>query len=215
MIFRTTFIAAAVTLGLAFAAPQAMAQISGNPVKNMLGQASDQALDQLSRPGAFSADSAIRIALPGLGGKGMNELMDLAGKAGMGGDITAAINRAAEQAAAQAKPIFRAAIDQATFSDGVGMLKGGDTGATNYLRQSTGAQIGNQLQPLVRAALQDAGVLQQTAQLSSLGMTEARLTDYVVDKTTDGIFTYLGREETKLRKDPVGSGIKLLKGLKF
>ena len=35
-------------------------------------------------------------------------------------------------------------------------------------------------------------------------MDEAKLTDYVSNKTSDGIFTYVGREETRMRQNPLG-----------
>lgn len=205
---RAAFAAAA----FALASVSAPALAQANPVKSLVGQASDRALDQLAQPGAFSADAAIRIALPGaakLGG-----LLDLAHKAGVTGDINGSLNRAAEQAAAQAKPIFRAAIDRASFGDAVDIARGGDTGATDYLRKSAGGDVRAQLLPLVRTALQQTGVLKQTSQLSAVGFDEARLTDYVAGKTSDGIFTYVGREEAKLRKDPIGAGKSLLQGVR-
>ena len=212
MFLRTTLIAA--TLSLTTLALPAAAQLSGGGLKDMMGRASDQALDNLSKPGAFSADAAIRIALPGLGGgKGVGDLMKLANKAGLTGDIDGALNHAAEQAAAQAKPIFRAAIDKVNFQDAVGMVTGGGTAATDYLRKATGPEVQAKLLPLVQSALQASGVFKQTAQLSSLGMSEGKLTDYVAGKTSDGIFTYVGREETKMRQNPVETGKNLLKGL--
>jgi len=214
MFLRNSFAAPLAAFVFAIAAVPASAQVGTGAIKGLLGQASDQALDALSRPGAFSADQAIRIALPGVGSsKGVSDLMGLASKAGLTGDITGSLNRAAEQAAAQAKPIFRAAIDKATLTDAMGALKG-DTGATDYLKNSTGTEIKAQLQPLVRAALQSSGVLQQTSQLSALGMTDAKLTDYVADKTADGIFTYVGREETRMRQNPLETGKNLLQGIK-
>ncbi|QHI98671.1 DUF4197 family protein [Xylophilus rhododendri] len=211
MISRKTFAATAAVLALALVGAPASAQVGGSAIKSMLGQASDSALDQLSKPGAFSADQAIAIALPG--GKGVGDLMNLASKAGLTGDINGSLNRAAEQAAAQAKPIFRAAIDKATLNDAVGALRG-DTGATDYLKKSTGPEIAAQLKPLVQAALQSSGVLKQTSQLSALGFNDAKLTDYVTGKTSDGIFTYVGREETKMRQNPLETGKNLLQGMK-
>lgn len=202
---------AAVGAAAALGVFAAHAQSTGNPVKALLGQASDHALDQLAKPGAFSADEAIRIALPGAANLG--KLLDLAHRSGLAGDLNGSLNRAAEQAAAQAKPIFRAAIDRASFSDAVEMARGGDTGATDYLKKSTGTAVQAQLLPLVRTALQQSGVLAQASQLSALGFDEARLSDYVAGKTSEGIFTYVGREEAKLRKDPIGAGRSLLKGM--
>lgn len=208
-LFATTALACA-----AIALPAA-AQMPSFGIKPLLGQASDAALDKLSQPGAFSSDSAIRIALPGAGNKNVGKLLELAQQSGLSANLDAALNRAAEQAAAQAKPIFRAAIDKATLNDAVDIARGGSTGATDYLRKSTGSQITAQLQPLVRAALQGSGVLQKTSQLQALGFDEVRLTDYVAGKTSEGIFTYVGREETRLRQDPIGTGTQLLKGFKF
>ncbi|WP_311222196.1 MULTISPECIES: DUF4197 domain-containing protein [unclassified Acidovorax] len=213
MSLRNLFATAALTCA-AIVLPAA-AQMPSFGIKPLLGQASDAALDKLSQPGAFSSDSAIRIALPGAGNKNVGKLLELAQQSGLSANLDAALNRAAEQAAAQAKPIFRAAIDKATLNDAVDIARGGSTGATDYLRKSTGSQITAQLQPLVRAALQGSGVLQKTSQLQALGFDEARLTDYVAGKTSEGIFTYVGREETRLRQDPIGTGTQLLKGFKF
>ncbi len=213
MLLRTPL--AIIALMFAVLSAPAQAQLSGAGLKEMLGNASDSALDKLSKPGAFSADDAIRIALPGAGGKGLGDLMSMASKAGLTGDINGALNSAAEQAAGQAKPIFRSAINKASFSDAVIIARGGNTGATDYLKKSTGAEIKTRLLPLVKAALEKSGVMKQASQLSALGMNESRLTDYVAGKTSDGIFTYVGREETRMRQDPIGTGSTLLKGLKF
>ena len=195
------------------AAP-AEAQLSGGSIKELLGNASDAALDKLSQPGAFSADSAIRIALPGQADK-LSGLMKLTDKAGLTNDISGSLNHAAEQAAGEAKPIFRSAIDKASLKDGVAIARGGNTGATDYLRKTSGGEITARLLPLVKAALDRSGVLKQTSQLSAFGMDEAKITDYVTKKTSDGIFTYVGREETRMRQDPLNSGKEILKGLKF
>ena len=213
MSIRLSFVATT-ALFAALSAP-ASAQISGASIKEMLGKASDSALDKLSQPGAFSADEAIRIALPGAGGKGIGNLMDMASKAGLTGDINGALNKAAETAAGQAKPIFRAAIDKVTFKDAVGILRGGNTGATDYLKKSTGGEIKTKLLPLVKAALDKTGVMNQASQLKAFGMDGTKLTDYVTGKTSDGIFTYVGREETKARQNPIETGGAILKGLKF
>ena len=199
------------TLCLACAAP---AHAQTNSIKAILGNASDAALDKLSQPGAFSADSAIRIALPG-GADKLGGLMKLTDKAGLTNDITGSLNHAAEQAASEAKPIFRGAIDKASLNDAMTVAKGGDTGATDYLKKTSGPEITAKLLPLVRAALAQSGVLKNTTMLSSIGWDEKRLTDYVTGKTSDGIFTYVGREETKMRQDPVNTGKEILKGLKF
>ena len=102
--------------------------------------------------------------------------------------------------------IFRAAIDKMSVSDAMAIAKGGATGATQYLRKSSGSAIAAELTPLVRAALDRTGVLSQTSKLSAVGFDSARITDYVTQKTADGIFNYMGREETSLRQNPMALG---------
>lgn len=208
------FATLALALCLAVAAGPARAQLSGASIKGLLGNASDAALDKLSQPGAFSTDDAIRIGLPGKADQ-LSGLLKLGEKAGLTGDVSGSLNRAAEQAAAQAKPIFRGAIDRMSMKDAIGIGTGGDTGATDYLRKSSGAAIRAKLLPLVKAALERSGVMRQSSLLSSVGMSGDRLADYVAGKTSDGIFTYVGREETRARQDPVGTGRQILKGLGY
>jgi hypothetical protein len=212
MLIRRILVAASFLL-LVWSAPS-LAQTSGGAVKEMLGKASDSALDRLSKPGAFSSDAAIRIALPGAG-KEIDGLMNLASKAGLTGNIDESLNRAAEMAATKAKPIFRAAIDKASFEDGVAIARGGDTGATDYLKKNTSDEVKAQLAPLIKSALDDTGVLKHTSELQAMGMDEAKLTTYVTGKTSDGIFTYVGQEEAKARKNPIGTAEKMLKNLKY
>jgi hypothetical protein len=170
------------------------------PFRDLLARASDHALDKLGQPGAFAADDAIRIGLPGPAAK-LNGVMAMAGKAGIGPDITASLNTAAGQAAGAAKPIFHNAIQSMTLQDAGGLM--GRTGATDYLRQSAGGNIRTRLRPLVRSALTRTGVMRQMSSLAAVGLTTDRLVDYVTDKTADGIFTYMGREETTLRQNPM------------
>ncbi len=220
MLLRTVLVAASLILSLVLAAigAPAVAQVSGGALKELLGKASDRALDKLSQPGAFSSDDAIRIALPGAS-KEVGDVMKLASKADLtgkfSGDINESLNHAAETAATQAKPIFRAAIDKVSFRGVVGIARGGNTGATDYLKKNTASEVKAKLLPLVKAALGQTDVLKQVSKLKALGMDEARLADYVAGKTSDGIFTYVGREEARLRQNPVGTGGALLKGLKF
>lgn len=199
---------AAAVVACAFAVPVH----SQDAIKGLLDKASDSALDKLSKPGAFSADDATRIALPGVG-KHLGGLMELTDKAGLTNDISASLNRAAEQAAAEAKPIFRSAIDKMSLKDLGQIATGGKTAATEYLKVTSSRDIIKKLTPLVRSSLEKAGVFKQTQALSSLGYDDKKITDYVSQKTSDGIFTYIGREEEKARGDPLGTGRAILKGL--
>lgn len=195
------------------------AQSSG--VKSLLGNASDGALDKLSQPGAFYADKAVRVLLPGPLKKA-TKILRFTSKAGLTKDITRSLNDAAGKAALEAKPVFRSAIDNLTLTDGVGIVTGGGTGGTEYLRKTSGEELAVKVRPLVEKALMEVGAYKQVESLGSLsslsrlgGLDLSRdgLTNSVTEQAMDGIFSYIGAEETKFRKNPLKKGKKLLEGI--
>lgn len=220
---RRTFLKTGIVvagLGVApFIGQPAMAQSKG--LKSLLGNASDNALDKLGEPGAFYADKAVRVLLPGPL-KRATDILRFTSKAGLTGDITRTLNSAAGQAALAAKPVFRSAIDGLTLTEGLGIVTGGDTAGTKYLQKTAGTELGDKVRPLIESALGDLGAYKQVERLGSLsslsrlgGMDLSRdgLTDSVRDQAMDGIFTYIGREEADFRRNPLDRGRKLLKGI--
>lgn len=219
---------AAMTAGAIIAPTAAVAQkakagkAAGGSVKGLLGNASDSALDQLSRPGAFYADQAVRILLPGPLQKA-TKLLTLTDKAGLTSNLTKSINDAAGLAAQEAKPVFRSAIDSMTLTDGVGIVTGGNTGGTQYLRRTSGEVLRQKMRPLIGDALARTGALKQLDSLGGGGGTGSMLgalagvdlsrdglIDSVTDQAMSGIFTYIGREETNFRRNPLKAGQNLL-----
>ena len=204
---------------MAFAATPAMAQSTG--VKSLLGDASDNALDKLSEPGAFYADKAVRILLPGPLAKATS-ILRFTSKAGLTKDITKTLNDAAGRAALEAKPVFRSAIDGLTLQDGVGIVTGGEAAGSDYLRRTSGEELAVKVRPLVEKALGDLGAYQQVerlgsisalAQLGGADISRDGLTDSVTEQTMEGIFNYIGKEEANFRRNPLDKGKKLLKGI--
>jgi hypothetical protein len=174
---------------------------------SLLGNASDSALDKLAKPGAFYADKAVRILLPG--GKTVSKLFDVGAKAGLTDGLVRRLNDAAGLAAKEAKPMFRGAIDNIRLTDVPGIATKGD-GATQYLRQSAGDDLRLKIEPLIDSALGKVGAFEQMDKLgkagslvSSLGLNRASLTGSVSDQALKGIFNYMGQEESALRKNPL------------
>ena len=203
---RTFRIATVIAAGFALAPPGAAKAPTG--IKALLGQASDSALSQLEQPGAFYADKAIRIALPGAARK-LSGLMKLTDRAGLTNQLSQTMNDAAGLAAGAAKPVFRSAIEKMTLRDGIGIATGGGTAGTDYLQTSSGSVLQGQLRPLVESALRKTGALQQFEKLArtpgfaAAGISPTRFTDSVTEQTAGGIFRYMGAEEARLRKNPL------------
>ena len=197
--------------------PEAEAPVkTGSPVTNLLANASDSALDDLSEPGAFYADEAIRIALPGTKGGILQKGLSIGNKLGLTSNITKSLNEAAGMAANEAKPIFRSAINGLSVSDIPGLVTKSD-GGTRYLKKSAGDELSVKIRPLVAKALGEVGAYKQldklggkSSMLGGLGLSNDGLTDSVTKQALNGIFKYMGSEEKKLRSNPISTGKKIL-----
>ena len=205
----------------------------GGTFADLLGKASDSSLDKLGQPGAFYSDPAVRIALPllgkvgggaggglggGLGGT-LLSVLDKGQQLGLTDNLVRKLNDAAGLAAKEAKPIFRSAIGKLSLSDVPGIASQRD-GATQYLRTSAGADLTARLRPLVDKGLSGVGALRELDRLSArssllrtAGITRDRIGGSVTEQALNGIFSYIGAEEGRLRDNPVGAAGGLLKGL--
>ncbi len=212
---RRMLLAGAAGLAVAGLIPSALAKTAKPGVKGLIANASDKALDRLAQPGAFYADTAVRILLPGASGKLASKLLGAGDKLGLTAGLTKSLNDAGGKAAGEAKPIFRAAIDNLGWNDVPSLVSKRD-GATRYLQSSAGGLLGDKVRPLIAGALDEVGAYRQLDQLSGssqllsiAGISHDGLTNSVTDQALKGIFLYMGNEETALRRDPG----KLLKGI--
>ncbi len=215
MLARRRLLAGAVAILGLTQAPWALAKLPGSGVKGLIGGASDGALDKLAQPGAFYRDVAVRILLPGGGGKLASRLFGVGDRLGLTTNLTKSLNDAGGQAAGEAKPIFRAAIDNLRWSDAPALVSKTD-GATRYLQSSAGGVLYTKVSPLIGSALENVGAYRQLDQLAngnalmaSAGMTREGLTKSVTEQALKGIFHYMAGEEAALRRNPAG----LLKGI--
>ena len=124
------------------------------------------------------------------------------------------MNRAAEQAVQEASPIFVDAITSMTFDDALGILRGPDDAATQYLRRSSGPKLRERMLPIVQTATASTQVtaaykalVNKAATASPLagnlmGMDAADLDGYVTDRTLDGLYKVLAEQERGIRANP-------------
>ncbi|NTS41044.1 DUF4197 domain-containing protein [Flavisolibacter sp. BT320] len=187
-----------------------------NGLKEALSVGAGNSTAKLSGLNGFFADAAVKILLPEEAKKVEQKLRAI----GLGKQVDNAIlsmNRAAEDAAKSATPIFVNAIKGITIQDGIGILKGGDFAATNYLKGKTLAQLTEAFRPIIEQSLQkvDAtkhwNTLFTTYNKFSAEKVNPDLSAYVTDKAMTGIFYQVGQEEQKIRKDPMARTTDLLK----
>ena len=87
--------------------PGAFAKLPAGGFKGLIGNASDGALDKLSEPGAFYADTAVRILLPGANGKLASKLFGVGDRLGLTTSLTKSLNDATAWITIPSRPGIR------------------------------------------------------------------------------------------------------------
>jgi hypothetical protein len=206
----------------ALGAPAPPSESQGNDkinagLKEALRVSTDKAVASTGRPDGFLKNEAIKILLPRKL-QTTGKTMRLLGMGAQVDELEVGMNRAAEQAAPQAKQIFLSALLKMTFSDAQGILRGGDTAATDYFKRQSTEQLTTAFTPIVHQAMLNVGVVRQynavmqDPAVARFGSTRNfSLDDYVVGKTLDGLFYVLGQEEARIRKNPTAQTTQLLR----
>src|SRR5690606_1398229 len=105
-------------------------------LKEALIKGTENGTKKLSATDGFFKDAVLKILMPEEAVKVEKTLR----KFGLGKQVDNAIlsmNRAAEDAAKSAAPIFINAVKEMSVQDALGILRGGDHAATNYLQNKT------------------------------------------------------------------------------
>ena len=128
------------------------------------------------------------------------------------------INRAAEDAAKKAKPIFVNAITAMTFQDATSILMGNDDAATRYLHRVTYNQLYDEFRPVIVNSLNKFGALDYWAdavntynKLPFVEKQNPRLDDFVANRALDGLFSMVEKKEVEIRKNVSARTSELLK----
>ncbi len=178
-------------------------------LKEALNVAGDLASKRLSAKDGFMGDVAVRIPLPGVLGEAQKKLQPF-GMAGPLDDLQLKVNRAAEAAAPTAGKLMIDAVKTMSFDDAMGILRGGNTAATDYLRKQTETGLRQSFRPYFDKALATSGALNAADGVvakygAGLVKTDAKtwLADAATTGALNGLFYYVAREEQAIRRDPV------------
>ena len=131
--------------------------------------------------------------------------------------LVTAINRGAENAMVEAKPIFVNAIKSMSISDAISIVTGGDGAATKYLQRTTSSQLKEKFYPVIKTSLEQVKVNEPWTKVSSAYNTvmgkqvQTDLNDYVTSKAMTALFTQIKKEEDKIRSNPISRTTDLLK----
>ena len=186
-------------------------------LKEALNKGIDNATKQLSATDGFFKNAAVKILMPPEAQKAEKTLRDM----GFGKQVDDAIlsmNRAAEDAAKTAAPVFADAIKQMNIQDAKSILTSGDSAATKYLREKTSSQLSEKFKPIIEQSLQktEASKYWETVfstynKVPFVKKVNTDLKGYVTEKALSGLFYQLALEEQKIRKEPAAQTTELLK----
>jgi hypothetical protein len=200
-------------------------------LKQALTIGADSSLTRISKTDGYYRDQMIKILLPPEAKTITDNLSRIPGGEKLVEDVVIRINRAAEDAAREALPIFTSAVTGMTIQDGLSILKGPSTAATDYLRANTYDQLYALYQPKIKTSI-DKKLIgnistaeswnklttewnkianSMVGQLAGFKPVNVQLDKYLTGKALDGLFLKVGEEEKKIRTDPVARVTELLK----
>lgn len=188
--------------------------ISG--LKEALETGTNRSVQKLSVADGFFKDAVIKVLMPAEAKKVESTLRSV----GMGKHVDNAIlsmNRAAEDAAKDAAPIFVNAIKSISIQDAWGILRGGDSSATKFLREKTTVSLTEAFRPVIENSLKKVDATKHWNTVFSnynrfsKEKVNTDLVAYVTEKALFGIFYQVAQEEMKIRKDPVARTTDILK----
>ncbi|MEN3040416.1 MAG: DUF4197 domain-containing protein [Bacteroidia bacterium] len=179
-------------------------------LKEALRVSTDTTVRHLNRIDGYYGDELIRIVFPRDAWRLKAAIEALPNGEQLIQDLVIKMNRAAEEAADEAKPIFWNAISELSIQDGVAILKGDSVAATRYLREKTYDSLYARYKPKIQEAMESVGAQQAWEYLvdtyndlpTTLNpITNRDLAAYVTDRALYGLFLKVGQHETRIRRD--------------
>jgi hypothetical protein len=186
-------------------------------LKTALIQGADKAVTALSKTDGFLGNEEVKIPLPDAL-KRTEKAMRMFGMGKQADELILKMNRAAEAAVPEAKALLVDSAKKMTVADAKTILTGGDDAATQYFKKTTSTQMAEKFLPIVKKATENVQLAQQYNKYAEIGSQyglvkkqQINLEQYVTQKTLDGVYLMMAKEEAAIRKDPIGQGSAILK----
>lgn len=186
-------------------------------LKEALTNGASKGSDKVSQVDGYFKNPEIKIPFP----PEVKQVETKLRQIGMGSEVDKfilALNRGAEDAAKEAKPIFVSAIKQMTIQDAWSILRGEQDAATQYLKKTTTAQLTEKFKPIIKTSLEKTNATKYYTDLvntyNKIPLVEKvnpNLDEYATGKAIDGVFIMIAKEEKVIREDPGARTTDLLK----
>jgi hypothetical protein len=173
--------------------------------------------DLASQLDGYFKNAEIKIPFP----PEVKRVEDKLRQVGLGAEVdkfVMTLNRGAEDAAKEAKPIFITAIRSMTIQDAWSILKGEDDAATQYLKRTTSTLLTDKFKPVIQSSLNKVNatkyysdIVNRYNQIPLVQKVNPNLDDYATDKAIEGLFVMIAKEEKNIRLNPVARTTELLR----
>lgn len=200
-------------------------------LKEALVVGTNKSVDELGVLNGYYMDELVKIYLPPEADVIVDNISKLPGGQDLVDDVLMRINRAAEDAVSEAKPIFVNAITGMTIPDAVEILKGENDAATTYLRRTTYDQLFDLYRPKIQVSLDKKLVGDMSTaeswnlltdqwntvagsvvgRVAGLETVEVNLDEYLTTKALDGLFLKIEEEEARIRENPAARVTEILR----
>ena len=187
-------------------------------IKEALMKGIQVGVDKVSVTDGFFKNAAIKIPFPTQVRQVESTLRSM-GMGSLADNMVLSMNRAAEDAAKQAGPIFINSIKQMTVTDAVNIVSNQQPdAATQFLKRTTTESLVTSFKPTIKTALDKTLATKYWKDITTyynkiplVSPISTDLPDYVTRKAIDGLFYMVAQEEAKIRKDPGGQTSDIIK----
>lgn len=190
----------------------------GGALKEALNAGVQKGVASLSATDGYLKSALYKILIPDDVRAVTSKLKQVPGFGNVEETLMEKMNRGAEKAAAKATPIFASAITSLTFQDALNILMGEQNAATQYLNHTTGDQLYNEFNPVIKSSLEEVGALKYWAdcvnaynKIPLVKKANPDLPDYVTKEALKGLFGMVAEKELEIRSNPAIRTTDLLK----
>jgi len=176
-------------------------------LKEALNNGITKEVSKLTAVDGFLKNEAVKILIP----EELQKVESTLRKLGMGNladQGIVAMNRAAEDAMKEATPIFVSAVKNMTITDAKSILMGKEDAATIYLKGATNKDLYAKLAPVVQKSFGKVGadtiwntIISKYNSIPFVSKVNPDITDYITNKSMDGVFKMIAVEEKNIRTD--------------
>ncbi|MFZ4105450.1 DUF4197 domain-containing protein [Flavobacterium sp.] len=176
-------------------------------LKEALNNGITKQVSKLTAEDGFLKNEAVKIIMPAELQKVESTLRKL-GMGNLADQGITAMNRAAEDAVKEATPIFISAVKNMNITDAKSILLGNENAATVYLQGTTNKDLYAKFSPVVQKSIGKVGadviwnsLISKYNNIPFVNKVNPDITDYVTNKSMEGVFKMIAVEEKNIRTD--------------